>query len=58
MALVEDGTLLGPRQLDMGNSGYIVLAKFTEQGIRNIRDLPQRWINGRKSIEAVGGSIQ
>ena len=25
MALVEDGTLLGSRQLDMGNSGYYVL---------------------------------
>ena len=25
MALVEDGALLGPRQLDMGNSGLVLL---------------------------------
>ena len=27
MALVEDGALLGPRQLDMGNSGLVVPAE-------------------------------
>ena len=28
MALVEDGALLGPRQLDMGNSGLHLLLMF------------------------------
>ena len=30
MALVEDGTLLGPRQLDMGNSGLGASSTFTQ----------------------------
>ena len=32
MALVEDGTLLGPRQLDMGNSGFEVFSQRYERG--------------------------
>ena len=34
MALVEDGTLLGPRQLDMGNSGYYNGRGTAEQWIK------------------------
>ena len=37
---------------------YVMLANFTDQGIRNVRDVPQRWDAGRKAIEAAGGSIQ
>ena len=34
---------------------YIVLYKLTDQGIRNIKDAPQRIEEGIKAIEAVGG---
>jgi uncharacterized protein with GYD domain len=37
---------------------YITLVNFTDQGVRTIRDLPQRWDDGRKAIEATGGGIQ
>ena len=37
---------------------YVVLVNFTDQGIRNIRDLRQRWGNAHKRIEALGGTIQ
>ena len=36
---------------------YVTLVNFTDQGIRTIKDLPQRWDDARKSLEAVGGSI-
>ncbi len=36
---------------------YITLVNFTDQGIRNIRGLPDRWKGARTSIEAAGGSI-
>ena len=35
----------------------ITLVNFTDQGIRNIRDLPDRWKGARASIEAAGGSV-
>ena len=37
---------------------YIILLNFTEQGIRTVRELPQRWDNSRRAIEAAGGTIQ
>ena len=37
---------------------YISLTNFTDQGIRNIRGLPERWDNARKAIEAAGGSVE
>ena len=37
---------------------YIALVNFTDQGIQNIRDLPDRWDEARKGIEAAGGSIE
>ena len=36
---------------------YINLVNFTDQGIRNIRGLPDRWKGARTAIEAVGGSV-
>ena len=39
-------------------SKYVMLVNFTDQGIRNVRDVPQRWDAGRKAVEAAGGSIQ
>ncbi len=36
---------------------YITLVNFTDQGIRDIRGLPDRWKGARASIEAAGGSI-
>jgi len=37
---------------------YVSLVNFTDQGIRNVRDIPDRWDNARNNIEAAGGSIQ
>ena len=37
---------------------YITPVKFSDQGIRTMRDLPQRWENRRKAMEAAGGSIE
>ncbi len=36
---------------------FIVMYKFTDQGIRNIKDSPQRLEAGIKSFEARGGKI-
>ncbi len=36
---------------------YIVLYKFTDQGIKNIKDSPKRLEAGIKSFEAKGGKI-
>ncbi len=37
---------------------YVTLVNFTDQGIRNIKELPDRWDEARKGIEAAGGSIE
>lgn len=37
---------------------YIVLGKWTEQGIRNVKDAPKRAENTRRMIEQSGGKIQ
>jgi uncharacterized protein with GYD domain len=34
---------------------YIVLIKWTEQGIKNVKDLPKRVQRGREAIEKAGG---
>ncbi len=34
---------------------YIILAKYTEQGIKNIKDSPARIEEARKATEAAGG---
>ena len=34
---------------------YIVLIKMTEQGIKNVKDLPKRVQSGRETIEKAGG---
>ena len=36
---------------------YIILLNYTEQGIKNIKDSPQRVGAARKAIEAAGGKI-
>jgi uncharacterized protein with GYD domain len=36
---------------------YIVLYKLTDQGIRNIKEAPQRIEEGIKGIEAMGGKV-
>jgi uncharacterized protein with GYD domain len=36
---------------------YIVLYKLTDQGIRNIKEAPQRMEEGIKAMEAVGGKV-
>lgn len=36
---------------------YTTLVNFTDQGIRNIRGLSERWKGARTAIEAAGGSI-
>lgn len=36
---------------------YISLINYTEQGIRNIKDSPQRAAEARRAIEAAGGKI-
>ncbi len=37
---------------------YIVLGNYTEQGIRNIHQSPDRLDAARQAIESAGGSIQ
>ncbi len=34
---------------------YITLAKWTDQGIREIKESPQRLAGAKKAVEAVGG---
>ena len=36
---------------------YIALYKLTDQGIKNIKDAPQRIEDGIKSFEAMGGKV-
>ncbi len=36
---------------------YIVLYKLTDQGIRNIKEAPQRIEEGIKALEAAGGKV-
>ena len=36
---------------------YIVLYKLTDQGIRNIKEAPQRIEEGTKALEAAGGKV-
>jgi len=36
---------------------YITLMKLTEQGIRDIKNFPQRLEAGRKGVEAMGGKM-
>jgi len=36
---------------------YISLMKFTEQGIRNVKDHPKRRENAAKGIESMGGKL-
>lgn len=37
---------------------YIVLGNFTEQGIKNLRDLAKRDENARRAIEQAKGKMQ
>ncbi len=37
---------------------YVHLVKWTDQGIRNIKDTPKRAEAARKQAEAMGGNIQ
>jgi len=37
---------------------FIVLGKWTEQGIRNVKDAPKRIENTRRMIEKSGGKMQ
>ncbi len=34
---------------------YIILIKLTEQGIKDVKDLPKRVQSGRETIETAGG---
>lgn len=36
---------------------YISLMKFTDQGIKNIKDVPKRIEEGVKTFEAIGGKL-
>lgn len=36
---------------------YVVLLNYTDQGIKSIKDSPQRAANARKAIEAAGGKM-
>ena len=36
---------------------YVVLYKLTDQGIRNIKDAPQRMEKAIKALEAMGGKV-
>ena len=36
---------------------YIVLANWTDQGIRTVKDSPKRLDTTRKAIEATGGRL-
>jgi len=37
---------------------YIVLGNFTEQGIKNLRDIAKRDENARRAIEQAKGKVQ
>lgn len=37
---------------------YIILGNFTEQGIKNVRQVPKRDEEARRMIEQVGGKMQ
>jgi uncharacterized protein with GYD domain len=37
---------------------YVALMKFTEQGIRNIKESPTRIENARKMIQSAGGELK
>ena len=37
---------------------YVALMKFTEQGIRNIKESPTRIENARKLIQSAGGELK
>jgi uncharacterized protein with GYD domain len=39
-------------------STYIVLANWTDQGARNVKDSPKRLDAARKAVEALGGGIR
>ena len=39
-------------------SNYVILVRFTDQGIQNIKDGPARLDAARKSYEAVGAKIK
>jgi uncharacterized protein with GYD domain len=36
---------------------FVTLYKITDQGIRNIKDAPQRFAEGAKAFEAIGGKM-
>jgi uncharacterized protein with GYD domain len=36
---------------------YVVLGKWTEQGIRNVKEAPQRLDAARRAVEAAGGKM-
>ena len=36
---------------------YIILGKYTDQGIRNIKESPQRLDAARRGVEAAGGKM-
>jgi len=38
-------------------STYILLMKLTEQGVKNIKDGPQRYEKAVKAVEALGGRV-
>ena len=38
-------------------STYVTLGRFTDQGMRDIKNLPQRLLDSSKSIEAAGGRL-
>lgn len=37
---------------------YIMLINYTDQGVRNVRDLPKRLDAAKKALEAMGGSFK
>ena len=37
---------------------YITLVNFTDLGIRNVKELSDRWDGARKAIEATGGKVE
>ena len=36
---------------------FVRLAKFTPEGLKNIRELPERFAKGRQYLESLGGKI-
>ncbi|MBV8915544.1 MAG: GYD domain-containing protein [Acetobacteraceae bacterium] len=37
---------------------YVVLANWTDQGVRNIRDSAKRWDAAKRMLQDMGGSIR